>query len=209
MRVIHYLYDPLCAFSRVVSPLVLASQKVDGLELKLHGIGLYPYPTPYPSATAGPIDNFVAEAKKRYAQIEKETGLRFSPNLEATLRGFPLDSSPSIAAVLSADQLGGRGVEMLNALLDAFFSDGQSITDKTHLTRHAERIGLKKAAFESQYDATVGKQTIAHIKSSRELLTKAGADGCPSFILEHDGKLTAVKYDHRNPKEWVSGLLRN
>ena len=114
---LHYIFDPLCGWCYGAAPLIEAARKVNGLEIALHAGGLM----------TGSDRQPVTERLRRYVmehdqRISALTGQPFGDAyLNGLLRdtGAVLDSEPPIGAILAADLLGGRGLDMLERIQKA------------------------------------------------------------------------------------------
>ncbi|MNF56512.1 hypothetical protein D3C84_380010 [compost metagenome] len=99
------------------------------------------------------------------------------------------DSAPPIAAVLAAEQMGGRGLELLGRLQSAHYVEGRRIADESVLFELAHGMGLDRQTFERAFRAA---DTEGHIRNSRALLAKVGGQGFPTLALEHNDQFTLI-----------------
>jgi putative protein-disulfide isomerase len=106
------------------------------------------------------------------------------------------DSAPPIAAMLAAQRLGGRGLDMLARMQTAHYVEGRRIADRDVLVDLAQAIGLDGAAFAVALGEAEGGPLQAHIGATRALMARVGAQGFPSFVLEAEGRLAAVDTGH-------------
>ena len=211
VRTLHFMYDALCGWCYGIDPHMRAAEKIRDIEIVLHGGGLYPLPEPYPNPSGGGVANFLAESKQRNPQIARDTGMpisdRFESAFKAMTKATAIDSRPAIAAVLAADKLQGDGLGMLRELQRSFFARAEPILDKSGVSAIAPRLGLRKEAFEKQYDAVISGKVERHIRETRNLLEKVGASGYPTLVLEEGGSFKLVKLTRfDNPKGWASRL---
>jgi putative protein-disulfide isomerase len=183
--ILHYIYDPLCGWCYGAKPLVQAAQTV--LPVIAHGGGMM---TGANRQTVSPqLRNYVMPHDRRIAEY---TGQPFGEAyFEGLLRDDTavFDSAPPISAVLAAEQIAGRGLELLGRLQSAHYVEGRRIADESVLFELAVQIGLDASTFEKAFKEAV---TDRHIKESRALLAKVGGQGFPTFALEHDGQFTLV-----------------
>jgi putative protein-disulfide isomerase len=122
------------------------------------------------------------------------------------------DSEPPIAAVLAAEQVAGRGLDLLARLQTAHYVEGRRICDAAVLTELAEAIGLSRDVFVAAFERMANDgSTQAHISESRALLARAGGHGFPTFVLERDGRLETIDIGpyHRRADAWQSWLSRS
>ncbi|WLG85198.1 DsbA family protein [Pseudomonas cucumis] len=183
--IFHYIYDPLCGWCYGAKPLVQAAKAV--LPVIAHGGGMM---TGANRQTVSPqLRNYVMPHDRRIAEY---TGQPFGEAyFEGLLRDETavFDSAPPIAAVLAAEQIAERGLELLGRLQTAHYVEGRRIADNTVLLELATQIGLEPEAFQQAFNEA---DTDRHIKDSRALLAKVGGQGFPTFVLEHDGQFTLV-----------------
>lgn len=185
MITLHYIYDPLCGWCYGAKPLVQAARAV--LPVIAHGGGMMTGANRQPVSPQ--LRNYVMPHDRRIAEY---TGQPFG---EAYFEGLlrderaVFDSAPPIAAILAAEQLGGRGLDLLERLQTAHYVEGRSIADEAVLLELAQAIGLESEAFQSVFTVV---DVEAHIKASRALLAQVGGQGFPTLILQQDGQFTRV-----------------
>lgn len=203
---LHYIFDPLCGWCYGASPLVDAARAIDGLSIVLHGGGMM----------AGSNRQTVTEALRRYVmphdeRIAQLTGQTFGVDyfnglLNDTQAIF--DSEPPTTAILAAQALNSRGLDMLKRIQVAHYIEGKRIADVAVLQALAEDIGLDRSAFTQAYSEASGGVTTAHIAQTRTLLTKLGGSGFPTFALEQQGEFSVLepgKYLGR-PDAWKAHI---
>lgn len=180
---LHYLYDPLCGWCWGAAPLLQAASELPGVELRLHGGGLFAGAarrpvTPELRAYVGPHDRRIAELSGQSFGSRYIDGLLKDP-------GAMLDSEPPITAVLAAQDLEPQaGPALLARIQRAHYVEGQHIAEPMVLSALAREQGLDGAAFEAAYQRLAGAPTRAHLRAARELLRRAGGQGFPSLVLE-------------------------
>lgn len=183
--ILHYIYDPLCGWCYGAEPLVQASRSV--LPVIAHGGGMM---TGANRQSVSPqLRNYVMPHDRRIAEY---TGQPFGEAyFEVLLRDHTavFDSAPPIAAVLAAEQVAGRGLELLARLQRAHYVEGRRIADHAVLSELAQDIGLDPQAFEIAFAEA---PTERHIKDSRTLLATVGGQGFPTFALEQEGRITLI-----------------
>ena len=188
MLTLHYIYDPFCGWCYAAAPLVAVARTVPQLQLVLHGGGMLA------GANRRTITpdwrEHVMPHDKRIAQL---TGQPFGEAyFEGLLRdiGAVMDSAQPIAAILAAEDLGDRGLDMLEAAQRAHYVDGLRIADPAILAGLATNLGMDAEAFRQAFDRLVGAATHEHIGDSRTLLMQLGGRGFPTFALDiGDGQL--------------------
>ena len=185
--ILHYIYDPLCGWCYGAAPLVEAARAVPGLAIALHGGGMM----------AGSNRQPVTDALRRYVMPHDEriAGLSGQPfgadYFDGLLRdgGAVFDSEPPTTAILAAENLAGRGLDLLKRIQRAHYVEGRRIADPAVLRELAAEIGLDADAYAAAQDAA-GAATLDHIAQSRRLLSQIGGSGFPTLALERKGGYT-------------------
>lgn len=183
--ILHYIYDPLCGWCYGAKPLVHAAQGV--LPVIAHGGGMMSGANR--KAVSPQLRNYVMPHDRRIAEY---TGQPFGEAyFEGLLRDDTavFDSTPPIAAVLAAEHIAGRGLELLGRLQTAHYVEGRRIADEAVLFELAKEIGIEPDAFASAFICTDSDR---HIKDSRALLARVGGQGFPTLALEQNGHFTVV-----------------
>ncbi|NVZ81692.1 DsbA family protein [Pseudomonas yamanorum] len=182
---LHYIYDPLCGWCYGAEPLLHAARDV--LPVQLHGGGMM---TGANRQSVSPqLRDYVMPHDRRIAEY---TGQPFGQAyFEGLLRDHDavFDSAPPISAVLAAEKIAGRGLELLARLQTAHYVEGRRIADNDVLLTLAESIGLDPQVFNTAFHEIQGAETQAHIKDSRQWLAKIGGQGFPTLALEQGGQL--------------------
>jgi len=204
---LHYIYDPLCGWCYCAEPLVRAATAVPGLDLVLHGGGLWPEPTQLPEATR----KYIREADTRAAAISRQPyGRKYLEEL-LTDPSLTLDSAPTTAAVLAAESLAaGNGLAMLQAIQHGHWEHGLHVVNADVLLQLAEAIGLDRQSFER---AAANVDVDSHIARTRQLMRRIGAQGFPAFVLEKDSQWLPVPSQRFLPNpaafgEWLGRQVR-
>ncbi len=201
---LHYLYDPLCGWCYGAAPLLKAAREV--LHVTPHGGGMMAGARR--QRVTPQLRDFVKPHDARIAQLSGQ------PFGEAYLDGLlrdttaVFDSEPPTAAMLAAEALGGRGLDMLAQLQIAHYVEGRRIADRAVLIDIATSLGLDAHAFGEALDDQSGKALQAHFQETRALMAQVGAQGFPSFVLETDGALQALDVSRfmgrpQDFKEWL------
>lgn len=185
---LHYIHDPLCGWCYGAAPLVKAAREV--VPVRAHGGGMMAGARRQPVTPQ--LRDYVMPHDRRISEL---TGQPFGDAYtEGLLRDASavFDSGPPTAAVLAAETLAGRGLDMLSRLQSAHYAEGRRIADRAVLVEMAGAIGLDATAFAQALDKAQREELHAHIAETRRLMERVGARGFPSFVLERDGKLTAL-----------------
>jgi putative protein-disulfide isomerase len=204
--ILRYIYDPLCGWCYGASPLVEAARAMPGLAITLHGGGLMTGANRRPVTPA--LRGFIMQHDKRIAAL---TDLPFGEAyFDGLLRdsAVTLDSQPPIAAILAAETLQGRGLDLLARLQSAHYVEGLRISEAKTLAELAAGIGLDPAGFQAAFETALGQSGQAHIEESRKLLAQADGEGFPTFILETQGGLERLNHAsyYGKPGLWPSYL---
>ncbi|AKZ62038.1 protein-disulfide isomerase [Herbaspirillum hiltneri N3] len=181
---LHYIYDPLCGWCYGAAPLAKAAREV--MPVIGHGGGMMTGANRKQVSPA--LRNYVMPHDRR---IEELSGQPFG---DAYFNGLLLDetavfdSAPPIAAILAAEEIAGRGLDLLSRLQTAHYVDGKRIADADVLRVLAVESGLDGDAFAQAYARIAGEELQQHIAASRRLLAQVGGHGFPAFVLEQDGR---------------------
>lgn len=182
MTTLHYIFDPLCGWCYGAAPLVKAAQIIPGLTIALHAGGML----------TGNSRRQISEAWRNYViphdqRIAELTGQTFGADyFDGLLKDSTavMDSEPPITAILAAERLAGRGLDMLHLIQQAHYQQGRRIADLPVLVILAEELGLEPKAFITEMHLDNGAPTAQHMAESRALLTKIGGEGFPTFALQ-------------------------
>ncbi|WP_082755045.1 DsbA family protein [Variovorax sp. PAMC 28711] len=210
MTTLHYLFDPLCGWCYAAAPLVAAARDVPGLTIALHGGGMMTGPnrrtiTPQWREHVMPHD-------RRIAQLSGQPfGSGYFDGLLNDTTAVT-DSAPPTTAILAAEQVGGRGLDLLHRLQRAHYVDGLRIADTDLLLALAADIGPDAAAFEAAFTDLLGARTDAHFAESRALLVEVGGQGFPTFALaDAEGSRTRIDASRflGQPDAWIAHLTQS
>jgi len=185
---LHYFYDPLCGWCYGAAPLVKAARNV--VEVRAHGGGMMTGARR--QAVTPQLRGFVMPHDARIAQLSGQPfGDAYANGLLRDTTAV-FDSEPPTAAILAAEALAGRGLDLLAALQVAHYVEGRRIADRAVLVDVAGAIGLPPAAFADALDRQTGAAVQAHFEETRSLMAQVGAQGFPSFVLDIGGVMTSV-----------------
>lgn len=187
---LHYIYDPLCGWCYGSAPLVKAARAV--LSVRPHGGGMMTGARR--QAVTPQLRDFVKPHDARIAQL---SGQRFG---QAYLDGLlcdtnaVFDSAPPTAAMLAAETIAGRGLDMLAHLQVEHYVEGRRIADRAVLIDIAATLGLDATTFEQALDRQSGEAVKVHINETRRFMAQVGAQGFPTFVLETRQGLQIVDF---------------
>jgi putative protein-disulfide isomerase len=181
---LHYIFDPLCGWCYGASPLVSAAREF--LPIRLHAGGMMTGAQRQPVTPQ--LRDFVLAHDQRIAQL---SGQPFGEGYRNGLLrdgGAVFDSEPPITAILAADAVAGRGLDLLQRAQRAHYVEGRRISEDTVLAELAADIGLDAASFAAAVQRLRGQATAAHIAASRTLLAEVRGNGFPTFVIEREGR---------------------
>lgn len=188
MTTLHYIYDPLCGWCYGAAPLVSAARQ--HLTVVAHGGGMMAYQNR--KAVTASLRNYVIPHDQKIAQL---TGQPFGQAYFSGLlrdENAVFDSEPPITAILTAEKLAKRGLDLLALIQSAHYVEGQRIAELAILSKLAVKIGINRDIFEYEYQNQSGVNTQTHIQESRELLQHVGGQGFPTFVLEQNGSFEVI-----------------
>lgn len=187
---LHYIYDPLCGWCYGAAPLVKAARDV--LRVTPHGGGMMTGARR--QTVTAQLREYVKPHDIRIAQLSGQPfgeGYR-NGLLHDTTAVF--DSEPPTAAMLAAEEVSGRGLDMLAQLQMAHYVEGRRIADRAVLIEVANSLGLDSAAFAAALDRQLGNEVRGHISNTRHLMAQVGVQGFPSFVLETEGAFQPIDF---------------
>ncbi|RZI40954.1 DsbA family protein [Herbaspirillum sp. HC18] len=185
---LHYIHDPFCGWCYGAAPLVKAASAV--LPVQARGGGMMAGSRRQPVTQQ--LRDYVMPHDRRIADL---TGQPFGePYFEGLLRDASavFDSAPPIAAMLAADKIAGRGLDLLARMQVAHYVEGRRIADRDVLIEMAAAIGLDATAFAQALEEAGGEEVQLHIAETRALMARIGARGFPSFAFERGGQFTLI-----------------
>ncbi len=206
MATLHYIFDPLCGWCYGAAPLIAAlswdeaaeavepvsaARSVPGLNIALHAGGMMTGANR--QAITPQLREYVSSHDERIAQL---SGQPFGDAyFDVLLRDTSavLDSEPPSTAILAAEELAGRGLDMLHRVQRAHYVEGRRIADTTVLAELAQELGLNNSAFAESCARLAGAGTKRHFNESRHWLARSGGQGFPTVVLEQtDGSLARL-----------------
>jgi putative protein-disulfide isomerase len=185
---LHYVHDPLCGWCWAAAPLIQAARGL--LPVEAHGGGLFMGTS---RRTMGA--DFRAYVLPHDSRIAELSGQPFGAAYRDVLLNDPtawLDSEPPIAAMLAADRLAGRGLDLLARIQQAHYVEGRQVARPSVLRELAESLGLDGEAFGRELLACMGDATRAHAEASRALLARLGRRGYPTLALARDDQWQVI-----------------
>lgn len=208
---LHYLYDPFCGWCYASAPVISAVQSLPGLTIQAHGLGMLS--GEHARWMAPDWRDFVRPHERRiHALTGQPFGAAYTEGVQQRT-DIRLDSSPPIAAMLAAESLAGRGIEMLKCLQVAYYQEGRSIAETPVILELAAEIGLDSGGFAKVLGTVAREQMKAHLETTQDLLRRLQVRGVPAFALERAGTLHLLPFNHylnrpQRFKEDVHALLQ-
>lgn len=202
---LHYVYDPLCGWCYGAAPLVKAAREL--VPVRAHAGGMMAGSRR--QVVTPQLREFVMQHDRRVAQL---TGQPFGEAYRNGLLRDPqavFDSEPPIAAMLAAEQFGGRSLDLIAQLQVAHYVEGRRIADRAVLIEVARAIGLNRADFAAALDRQTGNGVQTHIRATRQFMDRIGAHGFPTFALQAHGAIRIVDIaDHLGHPQNLQAWLR-
>lgn len=210
--VLHYIFDPLCGWCYAAAPLLAAARALPGLQVQWHAGGMLSG-----AARRTITREWRAHVIPHDERIAALTGQPFGDGYYNGLLnqvGATLDSTPPIAAMLAAEAMDGRGLDLLARAQTAHYVEGQQISTLGVLQALAGELGLDRAGFATHYQQALEDQVEAHIRESREWLQASGGQGFPTFVFEFSDPASGQRVAQRvdmgpwlgDPAGWAAHL---
>lgn len=193
--VLHYIFDPLCGWCYAAAPLLAAARELPGLELQWHAGGMLSG-----AARRTITPEWRGHVMPHDERIAALTGQPFGDAYYNGLLnqvGATLDSTPPIAAMLAAEAIDGRGLDLLARAQTAHYVEGRQISTLAVLQSLASELGLDGAAFATHYESALTDGAAEHIKESREWLQASGGQGFPTFVFEFSDRASGKRVAQR------------
>lgn len=185
---LHYIYDPLCGWCYAAAPLIKAARDVVPVIPHAGGMML----GARCQRVTPQLRDFVLGHDMQIARLSGQPfGEAYRDGLLRDADAV-FDSAPPTAAMLAAEQLAGRGLGMLAALQVAHYLAGRRIADRSVLLAVAEEIGLPREAFDTALTACSGELLDTHIAATRAFMSRVGAQGFPTLVIERAEGFTSV-----------------
>jgi putative protein-disulfide isomerase len=205
---LHYVFDPFCGWCYGAAPLVVALREINGLTISLHGGGMMAGRAR--QAVTPQLRDFVLHHDKRIAQMSGQPfGEAYQEGLLRDTSAV-FDSEPPTTAILAAEQLGQRGLDLLKRIQHAHFVEGRKVADPVVLGELAVGIGIDGRDFDERYSALAGTPTFDHINESRALLGQVGGQGFPTFALVRDQQVSLLDFGRYlgRPADWQASVRK-
>jgi len=194
IAILHYIYDPFCGWCYGAAPMITQASTIPGLDIQAHGVGMLSGNKS--KQMSGEWRDFVRPHEARITAYSKQTFADAYVQGVLEHEDVRLDSSPPIAAMLAAQKLTGRGVEMLKRLQIAYYQEGRGIAEHAVIFEIANELGFEAGAFKETFDSVLEGSLQPHLDHSNEMLEALHARGFPAFALEIDGQLESLPMGH-------------
>ncbi|MCK2243053.1 MULTISPECIES: DsbA family protein [unclassified Crossiella] len=190
-----YVLDAYCGwcygFSRTMAELTAAHP---GLPVEVVSGGLFTGDRRRPIGQY----EFIRDANERITDL---TGVSFGAGFERLLDegSFVMDSEAAARGVAALRALApDRAVELVGALQDAYYQDGQSLSDPATYRALAERTGLEPdllvAAFESP-------NAVAEAAADFRFAGELGVQGFPTLLVVDEERVATLAVGHASTEE--------
>ncbi|CAM5190669.1 hypothetical protein CDEN61S_00960 [Castellaniella denitrificans] len=182
---LHHIFDPLCGWCYAVTPLVQAAHRTPGVRIELHAGGML----------SGPMRRRVSADWRAHVMghDRRIAALSGQPFGDAYFDGLLrdetvwLDSMPPTAAILAAEEIAGRGVDMLARIQHGHYMEGQPVADPDVLRGFARDLHLPGEAFGAGFESWSGARCQAHVDETRQLMERFGVAGFPTLLSQDGG----------------------
>lgn len=195
LPVLHYIFDPLCGWCYAAAPLLAAARELPGLELQWHAGGMLSG-----AARRTITPEWRGHVMPHDQRIAALTGQPFGDAYYNGLLhqvGATLDSTPPIAAMLAAEAMAGRGLDLLARAQTAHYVEGRQISTLAVLQSLAHGLGLDVPDFTTHYEIALAGEAARHIEDSREWLQASGGQGFPTFVFEFSDRASGQRVAQR------------
>ncbi|WP_295470727.1 DsbA family protein [uncultured Pseudomonas sp.] len=194
-----YVMDPMCSWCWGFAPVAeaLARQAADsGLPVHLVAGGLRANDTALDASTR----RYVLDHWQAVAQA---TGQPF--RFEGALPdGFVYDTTPACRALVTARQLDALAAwRLLGLIQEAFYVQGEDVTQAALLASLAEQAGLDRQRFAESFDSAELKAATA---ADFAWVQGLGIAGFPTLLAERNGQLALLTNGYQ-PVEALAPLL--
>jgi putative protein-disulfide isomerase len=175
---LHYFYDPFCGWCYAAAPMVSSAQSVPGLAIQAHGVGMLSGDDArWMSSDWG---DFVRPHELRVTALTGQTFGDAYVNGVQMRTDVRLDSSVPIAAMIAAEDLSSRGIDMIKQLQARYYQQGRPISTNAEM-------GLDADCFAKAFAGVSGQDVSDHVVYSKAKLETLKANGFPVFALERGG----------------------
>lgn len=185
---LHYIYDPLCGWCYGASPLLQAARKL--LPVRAHGGGLMA--GKFRRQVSRQLRDYVIPQDRRIAQASgQQFGDAYFDGLLCD-ESAVFDSGPPIAAMLAAEKVAGRGLDMISRLQIAHYVEGRRIAESDVLIEMACATGIDGHAFVQALSTVDSDVLESHIVETQQLMGRLYLHGFPGLALEQNGKMSVI-----------------
>lgn len=191
---LHYIYDPFCGWCYGAAPMISAAMEISELHVLPHSVGMLSGDKK--QLMSPEWRDFVRPHEERIAFYSKQ--IFASAYVDGVLehQDVLLDSSPPSAAMLAAEQIDGRGVQMLKTLQIAYYQSGKAIAEDGVIAEAALTLGYEEGDFQARYWRVLKSEIDQHLNASNKMLEQLSAKGFPAFGLEIDGTIETLPLGH-------------
>lgn len=183
-----YLFDPLCGWCYGASPYLSSITQAPDVKVELLPTGLFSG-----EGARQMDDDFSAFAWSNDQRIARLTGQKFTEHYRASVlsnRQQFFDSGPATVAITAVSLTNpAKELEVLKAIQQARFVDGENITDLKILASILQSLGLEDAASMIEVpDANLLEVNRTRVSQAQALMREFDACGVPTFIADSGEK---------------------
>lgn len=161
------------------------SKDAPEVQLRYHSYQLDPNsPVDYPGNHAAYLSKHLGASAQQVSQMDRQiTGLAAKEGLDYHLDDIKVTNTAKAHELIHFAESKGKGSEMKERLLKAYFVDGQHVGHVADLADLAAGIGLDRAEAEAALASGTFQKAVAEDKAQA---TAYGISGVPFFVI--DGK---------------------
>ncbi|MET1078268.1 MAG: DsbA family protein [Pseudomonas sp.] len=196
-----YVMDPMCSWCWGFGPVIEAlAAQAEACDVPLHLIvgGLRRERAALEPAARVRILGY-------WQAVNASTGQLF--NFEAGLpEGLVYDTEPACRALVTARQLDPQSVwPLARRIQEAFYTEGQDVTQAPVLVRLAEQAGIPRIEFAEAFDSAAAQAATA---KDFAWVQDLGIAGYPTLLAERNGQLALLTNGYRSLDELAPLLAR-
>ncbi|OGP59756.1 MAG: 2-hydroxychromene-2-carboxylate isomerase [Deltaproteobacteria bacterium RBG_13_61_14] len=174
MKQIEFFYDFASPYS------YLASTRMEGLEKRTGAPVIWrPFALGHVFKEAGNAMTASIPAKAKYMITDLKRWAEFYQVPFQWPSLFPLRSVPALRAALAAEEL-GQFLQLSAALFQAYWTEGQDLSQTTVLQKIADSLGLPGAKIAARIEDQAIKDKL---RANTEEAVRRGAFGAPTFFV--------------------------
>jgi len=195
---LYYVHDPMCSWCWGYRPtwLRLLEKLPESIDVVYLVGGLAP-------DSDLPMPAEMQEGLKHvWQRIHQDLGTEF--NFDFWTKNQPRRSTyPACRAVLAAEKMGDKGLDMIEAIQAAYYIKAMNPSNLSVLIQLATEIGLEKNRFSELLKQESFEQ---EFNRTLEFAHQLPIAGFPSLVLETSGKYVPIKLDYKDEQVSLSDI---